>query len=337
MKDDLILETISVTKNFFGDKSSGVNNITVFIPKGKITAIVGESGSGKTTLLKLLSGTMKPDSGDVFFHGNPLPVRAAHITAAHTVITMVSQDNTDMDMAANVWDNVGKALPTEDANYKIQKTTQALNLLGIYELRDQPFGKLSGGEKQRVTIAKALINRPEVLMLDEPFNQVDANYRESLQHDIRQIVKEWGVTVVLVSHDPAELLSMADELIVIKEGEIVEYGAPETLYNAPKLLYTAQILVNCSELTATQAKVCGISTKRGTVVIYAEHITISSLGMGARWVVKQILFKGFFEELIIERDEVTLRVINYARRKHPVGSKIGISIKKYYEFGKWLS
>jgi ABC-type Fe3+/spermidine/putrescine transport system ATPase subunit len=337
MKDDLILETISVTKNFFGDKSSGVNNITVFIPKGKITAIVGESGSGKTTLLKLLSGTMKPDSGDVFFHGQPLPVRTAHITAAHTVITMVSQDNTDMDMGANVWENVGKGLPTEDANYKIQKTTQALNLLGIYDLRDQPFSKLSGGEKQRVTIAKALINRPEVLMLDEPFNQVDANYRESLQHDIRQIVKEWGVTVILVSHDPAELLSMADELIVIKEGEIVEYGSPEELYHNPKLLYTAKILVSCSELTAVQAKVCGIKSKRGTVVIYAEHISISPLGVGAKWVVKQVLFKGFFEELIIEREEVSLRVINYARRKHPVGSKTGISIKKFYEFGKWLS
>ncbi|MCQ6958893.1 ABC transporter ATP-binding protein [Mucilaginibacter aquariorum] len=337
MKDDLILETISVTKNFFGDKSSGVNNITVFIPKGKVTAIVGESGSGKTTLLKLLSGTMKPDSGDVFFHGQPLPVRTAHITTAHKVITMVSQDNTDMDMGANVWENVGKGLPTEDANYKIQKVTQALNLLGIYDLRDQRFSKLSGGEKQRVTIAKALINRPEVLMLDEPFNQVDANYRESLQHDIRQIVKEWGVTVILVSHDPAELLSMADELIVIKEGEIVEYGSPEGLYHSPKLLYTAKILVSCSELTTAQAKVCGIKSKRSTVVIYAENISISPLGVGTKWTVKQVLFKGFFEELIIEREEVSLRVINYARRKYPVGSKIGISIKKFHEFGKWLS
>ena len=337
MKDNLILETISVTKNFFGDKSSGVNNITIFIPKGKVTAIVGESGSGKTTLLKLLSGTMKPDSGDVFFHGQPLPVRTAHITAAHKVITMVSQDNTDMDMGANVWENVGKGLPTEDANYKIQKVTQALNLLGIYDLRDQRFSKLSGGEKQRVTIAKALINRPEVLMLDEPFNQVDANYRESLQHDIRQIVKEWGVTVILVSHDPTELLSMADELIVIKEGEIVEYGSPEELYHNPKLLYTAKILVSCSELTTAQAKICGIKSKRSTVVVYAEHISISPLGVGTKWTVKQVLFKGFFEELIIEREEVSLRVINYARRKYPVGSKIGISIKKFHEFGKWLS
>lgn len=337
MKDELILETITVTKNFFGDKSSGVNNVTVFIPKGKITGIVGESGSGKTSLLKLLSGHMKPDSGDVFFHGQPLPVRGTNLQPEHAKITMVSQDNADMDTAATVWDNLGRSLPAEDVNYKIQKITQALNLLGIDDLRDQPFGKLSGGEKQRVTIARALINRPEVLMLDEPFNQVDANYREGLQHDIRQIVKEWGVTVVLVSHDPAELLSMADELIVIKEGEIVEHGSPDKLYETPKLLYTARILASCSEMTANQAKTCGIKSKRGTVVIYAEHVQIaSSISMGSKWLVKQVLYRGFYEELIVERNEVILRVYNYNLRKHPVGGKIGIKITKFYEFGRWL-
>lgn len=174
-------------------------------------------------------------------------------------------------------------------------------------------------------------------MLDEPFNQVDANYREGLQHDIRQIVKEWGVTVVLVSHDPAELLSMADELIVIKEGEIVENGEPEKLYHSPRLLYTAKILVACSELSAAEALVCGIKSKRGTVVIYAEHITIGGVGLGKKWTVKQVLFKGFYEELVIERDEISLRVLNYTRGKYTIGSKIGIKITRYFEFGKWLS
>ena len=337
MTDELILETISITKNFFGDKSTGVNNITIFIPKGKITAIVGESGSGKTTLLKLLSGNLKPDSGDVFFHSQALPLRSQELTEAHAVITMVSQDNRDMSMSASVWDNVSSGLPSGDVNYQLQKTTQALNLLGIYGLKEQSFGKLSGGEKQRVTIAKALINRPEVLMLDEPFNQVDASYRDNLQHDIRQIVKEWGVTVILVSHDPAELLSMADELIVIKEGEIVEHGSPEKLYHSPKLLYTAKILVSCSELTATQALVCGIKSKRGTVVVYAEHISLGGIGNAKKWIVKQVLFKGFFEELVIEKEEVTLRVLNYDRAKYKVGAKIRIKVNKYYEFGKWLN
>jgi ABC-type sulfate/molybdate transport systems ATPase subunit len=214
------------------------------------------------------------------------------------------------------------------------KITDSLNMLDILPLKDQPFGKLSGGEKQRVTIAKALISKPEVILLDEPFNQVDATYREGLQHDIRYIVKEWGVTIVLVSHDPAEILSMADELIVLKEGEIVEHGSPEELYNSPKLLYTAQILASSCQLTSAEAQNCGIKSKRGTVVVYAEHVKIGK-GFGNKWTVKQILFKGFFEELIIARDGVILRANNYNKGKYEIGSKISINIEDYFEFGKW--
>ncbi|SDE90626.1 ABC-type Fe3+/spermidine/putrescine transport systems, ATPase components [Mucilaginibacter pineti] len=333
MKDDLILETINVTKNFFGDKSSGVNNITIFIPRGKVTAIVGESGSGKTTLLNLLFGQLQPDHGEVFFKEEQVLSRENGLQHAHKVMRMVTQNGSDMDHNLTVWDNIAVGLPEGDQSLAIQMVTEALNMLSIYQLKDLPLAKLSGGERQRVTIAKALISRPEVLLLDEPFNQVDASYREALQHDIRQIVREWGVTIVLVSHDPAEILSMADELIVLKEGEIVENGPPDMLYHSPQLLYTSQILASGSKLTSEQAKVCGIKSRRGVVVIYAEHVKVSRFG--SKWTVKQVLFKGFFEELIIERDGVTLRVLNYNRGKYPKGSKISIKIEKYFEFGKW--
>jgi ABC-type sugar transport system ATPase subunit len=338
MQDEMILETISVTKNYFGDKSSGVNNVTILIPKGKVTAIVGESGSGKTTLLNLLYGLMQADTGEVFFKEERILMREEKLQPAHEAMRLVTQNNQDMDLKATVWESVRSGLRNEEIGQEDeeQKITDSLNMLDIFPLKDQPFGKLSGGEKQRVTIAKALISKPEVILLDEPFNQVDATYREGLQHDIRYIVKEWGVTVVLVSHDPAEILSMADELIVLKDGEIVENGSPEELYNTPKLLYTAQILASSSQLTSEQAKSCGITSKRGTVIIYAEHVKISK-GFGNKWTVKQVLFKGFFEELIIERGGVVLRVNNYSKGKYPAGSKISVSIDDYFEFGKWES
>src|ERR1700744_1863532 len=207
-------------------------------------------------------------------------------------------------------------------------------MLDIYQLKDQPFGKLSGGEKQRVTIAKALISRPEVILLDEPFNQVDATYREGLQHDIRYVVKNWGGTIVLVSHDPAEILSMADELVVIKEGEIVESGKPDELYNSPKLLYTAQILASTSQLTPEQARTIGIKTHRGTVIIYAEHVKLGK-GFGAKWTVKQVLFKGIYEELILQHEKVILRATNLSKGKYPKGTKVSVTIEHYYEFGRW--
>jgi ABC-type sulfate/molybdate transport systems ATPase subunit len=332
----MILETISVTKNYFGDKSSGVNNVTIFIPKGKVTAIVGESGSGKTTLLNLLFGLLQPDSGEVFFKEERILKREEELQPAHEAMRLVTQNNADMDLNATVWDSVRSGLRTGELGLDTEekKITDSLIMLDILPLKDQPFGKLSGGEKQRVTIAKALISKPEVILLDEPFNQVDATYREGLQHDIRHIVKEWKVTVVLVSHDPAEILSMADELIVLKDGEIVENGSPEELYNSPKLLYTAQILASSSQLTSAEAKSCGIKSERGTVVIYSEHVKITR-GFGTKWAVKQILFKGFFEELIIEREGVILRANNYNKGKYEIGSKISITIEDYFEFGKW--
>jgi len=336
MHNEMILETISVTKNYFGDKSTGINNVTILIPKGKVTAIVGESGSGKTTLLNLLYGLLQPDSGEVFFKEERMLRREEKLQPAHEAMRLVTQNNQDMDLNATVWESVRSGLNHGEleSDSEEKKITDSLNMLDIFQLKDQPFGKLSGGEKQRVTIAKALISKPEVLLLDEPFNQVDATYREGLQHDIRHFVKQWGVTVVLVSHDPAEILSMADELIVLKEGEIVENGRPEDLYNTPKLLYTAQILASSTQLTPDDAKKIGINTKRGSVIIYAEHVKIGK-GFGSKWTVKQVLFKGLFEELIIEKDKVILRATNYAKGKYPRGSTVSISLEHYFEFGKW--
>jgi iron(III) transport system ATP-binding protein/spermidine/putrescine transport system ATP-binding protein len=334
MKDELILETISITKNFFGNKSSGVNNITLFIPRGKITGIVGESGSGKTTLLNLLAGKMVPDSGDVFFHQELLPDRENARQDVHRSIKFLTQDHYEMDLNATVWENVKAGLSDSDLHYETKKVTEALNSWSIQHLHDQVFSKLSGGEKQRVTIAKALISLPEVLLLDEPFNQVDARYRESLQQDIRNIVTKQGVTAILVSHDPAELLSMADQLIVIKEGEIVESGSAEELYKEPKLLYTALILASCTLLTPAQARVCGIASRRGSVVVYAEDIKISK-GLANGWVVNKVLFKGVYEELIVEQKKVQVRVLNMAKGRYKVGNKVSISIRRYHEFGKF--
>jgi ABC-type sulfate/molybdate transport systems ATPase subunit len=191
---------------------------------------------------------------------------------------------------------------------------------------------LSGGEKQRVAIARALVTQPEVLLLDEPFNQVDTSFRDGLQDDIRQIVKETGLTVLMVSHDPGEVLSMADMLLVLKDGEIIEAGHPKKVYNDPQYLYTAQLLTNCNVLTADEARLCGIKANKEFVMLYPEWIEATASWSRKNWVVKQVLFKGFYEELLLGNNGVTLRILNGHAGKYIEGDKVNLKIGRYLEY-----
>ena len=334
------LDAVSITLNYSDNKASGVNNITLSVERGNITAILGESGSGKSTLLKLLYGLLSPNEGEVFFKGELVMGPAEKLIPGHDDMRMVTQHTEDLNLFATVWNNVSGQLSNTHLKYKATETEKALKQLRIYHLKDQRVADLSGGEKQRTAIARALITQPEILFLDEPFNQVDASFRETLQQNIREIVAETGLTVIMVSHDPAEVLSMADTLIVLKQGEIVEYGSPAELYQNPKMLYTAQLLAHCSVLTQEQARRLGLETDRSAIALKPEDIKIIVLSRWAKnkvlWQVQQVLFKGFYEELMVAHDDIVIRVLNLERGKYPVGSMLSLQIDRYIEFGKWL-
>src|SRR5690606_21967970 len=140
-------------------------------------------------------------------------------------------------------------------------------------LAQQRVADLSGGERQRVAIARALINDPEVLLMDEPFNQVDAAFRDGLQHDIKRIVEETGLTIILVSHDPAEVLAMADALIVMRNGKIVDAGKPKDLYYYPRHPYTALLLAKSNIINVSEAELLGIRTN-SQIAIHQEWIDL---------------------------------------------------------------
>src|SRR5690606_19951104 len=195
--------------------------------EGKITAIIGESGSGKSTLLKLIYGLLEPSTGEIRYRGWLVPTRKDKLIPGHDAMKLVSQGFDDLNLYAKVWDNIASQLPNTNLSLKQSKTQETLERLKIAHLAQQRVADLSGGEKQRVAIARALINEPEVLLMDEPFNQVDAAFRDALQQDIRNIVTETGLTAILVSHDPAEVLAMADELIVRSEEHTSELQSRE--------------------------------------------------------------------------------------------------------------
>lgn len=326
------LHAVSIRKTYPGTAGSGLKLTSLDIEPGKITAIIGASGSGKSTLLSLLYGLQSPDTGEVRFKGERIWGPEEKLIPGHDAMKMVTQAEDDLNLFAKVRDNVSVLLPNTDIQAKIEKTEQVLKQLNMLHLGDKRVADLSGGEKQRVAIARALVTRPEVLLLDEPFNQVDTSFRDGLQDDIRQIVKDTGLTVVMVSHDPGEVLSMAEVLIVLKDGEIIEAGHPKKLYNDPQYLYTARLLNNCNVLNANEAEVCGIKAKKEWVMIYPEWAEARDSWAGGHWIVKQVLFKGFYEELLLENDGVTLRTLNGQTGKFIEGNKVKIKIGRYIEY-----
>ena len=326
------LQATAISKTYPGERVAGVKRTDLTIRPQKITAIIGESGSGKSTLLRLLYGLVSPDEGSVHFKGERIWGPEEKLIPGHDAMKMVTQDTDGLNVYAKVWDNIAVLMPNTDVGAKEERTTQVLKQLNILHLADKQAFFLSGGEKQRVAIARALITRPEVLLLDEPFNQVDTSFREGLQQDIRQVVHDTGLTVIMVSHDPAEVLSMADELIVLKEGEIIEVGHPKKLYQNPQNLYTAKLLTNCNVLTADEAKHCGINTRAAHVVIYPEWAAPTGSWTRKNWTVKQVLFKGSYEDLLVAKDGITLRLLNDEPGKYNVGDKVHVKINRFMEF-----
>lgn len=323
-------QTTNLAKTYPG--GGGVKNINLEIQPGQVTAIIGASGSGKSTLLRLLYGLLSPDSGEVQFRGERIWGPEEKLIPGHDAMKMVTQEEDDLNLFAKVWDNVAILLPGTNLKAKQEKVKKILKQLNMLPLADKRIADLSGGEKQRVAIARALITQPEVLLLDEPFNQVDTSFRDGLQEDIRQIVKDTGLTVIMVSHDPAEVLSMADELLVLQSGEIIEAGRPQKIYNDPEHLYTARLLARCNVLSTAEAAICGIKAKKEYVMLYPEWIETTGSWRQRKWVVKQVLFKGFYEELLLENKGVSLRILNGQAGKYGEGSKVRLKMVKWVEY-----
>lgn len=309
---------------------TAVNHVNFSIEEGKITAIIGESGSGKSTLLKLIYGLLEPNSGEVRYRGWLVPTRKDKLIPGHDSMKLVSQGFDDLNLYAKVWDNVASQMSNINLERKARRTQEVLEQLRIDHLAQKRVADLSGGEKQRVAISRALINDPEVLLMDEPFNQVDAAFRDELQQDIQNIVANTGLTVILVSHDPAEVLAMADYLLVMKSGEIADYGNPKELYSKPNTAYTARLLAKSNVLAPEKAALLGIESS-GLISILQENISYE-IDEDAEFWIKDFKFRGFYNELILGNDELTLHMIQFPRAEVKKNTRIKILVSSYHSF-----
>ena len=196
------------------DDSPGIENVSFVVRKNDITAIIGKSGSGKSTLLRLIYGLLQPDAGEVRFDGYRVQGPSEKLIPGHDDMRMVSQHFDDLNTFANVYDNVASRLSNEDLNQKEKSTLEILKSLRIDHLRSQRLADLSGGEKQRVSIARALVTRPKLLLMDEPFAALDAMTRETLYADLQKICQARQKTVLFVTHNVREAVCLGNRVVL---------------------------------------------------------------------------------------------------------------------------
>lgn len=243
------LQIRSISKTFSGRHA--LRDVSFTVHGGEIVSVLGPSGSGKSTLLSIIAGLESPEAGEVLWEGKSI----LHVPPHKRGFGLMFQDFA-LFPHMNVFDNVSfglRMLNMEPENIH-NRVREVLELVGLEGFDDRDVNTLSGGEQQRVALARSLASHPKVLMLDEPLGSLDRNLRERLLFDLRAILHKMHQTAIYVTHDQEEALSLADKVVLFNSGMIEQIGSPQELYCQPASLFTARFLglVNLLPAQVTQ-------------------------------------------------------------------------------------
>ena len=248
----------NVSKRF--GPTEAVNKATFVVEKQSFTVILGPSGCGKTTLLRTIAGFYEPDEGEIYIGGKIVNTEPPHKRNTGLVF-----QNYALFPHMSVRENIGyglkfKKLSKTEANERILKVGKTL---GIENLLDRWPAQLSGGEQQRVAVARALVTEPQVLLLDEPLSNLDAKVRARVRTELKRLQRDLGITAIHVTHDQEEALVIGDSVVVMNKGRIVQIGAPSDIYYKPRTRFVADFI-------GTNNFVDAQITKTGTTTLEAQ-------------------------------------------------------------------
>lgn len=221
-----MLELIDVTKRY-GDNTV-LDRISLTVDDGSIVSILGPSGGGKTTLLNVLLGITEVTSGRIVYDGEDI----TRVAMEKRGFNIVFQDYA-LFPNLSAYENIVYGLRNDPGVSTREEVDELIELLGLQEHLGKRIDQLSGGQKQRVALARTLVTKPRLLLLDEPLSALDGVIKESIKQKIKQIVDQYGLTTIMVTHDPEEALTMSDRVLVMNAGRIAQYSTPNEIVHAP--------------------------------------------------------------------------------------------------------
>jgi len=224
------LELRNLAKSF--DGRAVVDDVSLSVQAGHVTCLLGPSGCGKSTTLRMVAGVQSPDSGEVLSDGAILDNAQICVPSEDRSIGLIFQDFA-LFPHLTVAQNVGFGLRSLTRADRVARVEQLLKRVGMARHIDRYPHELSGGEQQRVALARALAPRPKVMLMDEPFSGLDDRLRDDIRDETLEVLTDEGAAVLLVTHEPAEAMRMADEIALMRDGRIVQIGAPYNIYNTP--------------------------------------------------------------------------------------------------------
>ncbi|GAA3736741.1 MULTISPECIES: ABC transporter ATP-binding protein [Flavobacterium] len=233
--------------SFSYTESPVIKNISFSIEKGQNVAIIGESGCGKSTLLKLIYGLYDLNEGNIFYGDKPILGPKFNLIPGMPYMKYLAQDF-DLSPYETVAENVGKFLSNGFANMKKLRVQELLEMVEMDQFANVKTKFLSGGQQQRVALVRVLALEPEVILLDEPFSQIDAFRKNALRRNLFRYLKQKGITCIIATHDSTDALSFADQAIVMRNGEVLVKDDPSKIYEDPKVKYVASLFGEVNEI-----------------------------------------------------------------------------------------
>ena len=315
------LELKDINKKF--NETIALKNIQLEINDGEFFSLLGPSGSGKTTCLKVIGGFENPDSGFVSLFNKDV----TNIPPFKRDVNTVFQDYA-LFPHMNVEENVSYSLKIKKIP-KNQQTDQVQEILSMVKLNGYEKRKpseLSGGQRQRVALARSLINKPKILLLDEPLGALDLKLREQMQVELKNLQRQFQITFIYVTHDQQEALSMSDRIAIFNNGKIEQVDTPDNIYMKPKTGFVADFIGTTSIVSKKLA--LEIFNYNSAFSIRPENIEIDKKqnDFNIEAVVTDIQFQGSYYKILCKVNELSLTTLHYVEKQNSFKVKLGDSL-----------